>query len=720
MTDVLVTEKDVVVEVKQPTVPDAAQPPKIGLVEINQMVARGSIWSTGHGAPTLTGGQAGDMYLDVDTGDIYRWDGVAWVFEGTFAPATLTPAEILAALLTVDGAGSNLDADKLDGQHGAYYAKQSDMDTQTARNDTQDAEITQNSNDILGNTNAIDQLDLLKAPKASPVFTGDPKAPTPAPGDNDTSIATTAFVTAAIAALDALKANINSPTFTGDPKAPTPTAGDNDTSIATTAFVATAIVAGTTPAGLLAKLLTVDGAGSALDADLLDGQHGAYYLDLTNATNFLPAARFNDTSHGARGGGTLHALATSSTPGFMQDAPADSFVYGRKNNAWATVIGGATTDDSPPPGPLQDGQLWWKSNTGVMYIWYDDGNSQQWVQVAASPQAVDQLYQRKAARSQNRVVNPTAQLSQENGTTAVTTSQAYPADQWQFFLSGIVGQAQKVTPPTPSPDGATSAIALSATTAKASLAAGDYLSVVLPIEGQDISDFLWGTAAAKQVVLRFNAYCAAAGTFPFSVRNTGGARSFVGSFTVPAAGWQTVSVPIPGDVAGTWATGSALGLMLCVVFAAGTTSVGVAGWQSGNFTSMAGMTNGAATANQPLYITDVGLYADPDLTGVAPKWQPPDLDLEIVKCQRYWEYIDGEGFGFSGNATSGSGYSALAQYRVQKRANPTLSGTNASAIGFPTTVGTTAGDVNGMRENRVANATGAAGFRSSWQANARM
>jgi hypothetical protein len=38
----------------------------------------------------------------------------------------------------------------------------------------------------------------LKAPLASPTFTGDPKAPTPSPGDNDTSIATTAFVTAAV------------------------------------------------------------------------------------------------------------------------------------------------------------------------------------------------------------------------------------------------------------------------------------------------------------------------------------------------------------------------------------------------------------------------------------------------------------------------------------------------------------------------------------------
>ncbi len=38
----------------------------------------------------------------------------------------------------------------------------------------------------------------LKAPLASPAFTGNPTAPTPSPGDNDTSIATTGFVKAAI------------------------------------------------------------------------------------------------------------------------------------------------------------------------------------------------------------------------------------------------------------------------------------------------------------------------------------------------------------------------------------------------------------------------------------------------------------------------------------------------------------------------------------------
>lgn len=46
----------------------------------------------------------------------------------------------------------------------------------------------------------------------------------------------------------ALKASLASPTFTGDPTAPTPTAGDNDTSIATTAFVTNAL-AGVSPVG---------------------------------------------------------------------------------------------------------------------------------------------------------------------------------------------------------------------------------------------------------------------------------------------------------------------------------------------------------------------------------------------------------------------------------------------------------------------------------------
>jgi hypothetical protein len=88
-----------------------------------------------------------------------------------------------------------------------------------------------------------------------------------------------------------------------------------------------------TAAQVLAKLVTVDGAGSGLDADLLDGQSSAYYLALNNATGTL-----SDAQHGNRGGGALHATATASVAGFLTDAASDSKQYARRDGGWVEVV----------------------------------------------------------------------------------------------------------------------------------------------------------------------------------------------------------------------------------------------------------------------------------------------------------------------------------------------------------------------------------------------
>lgn len=101
---------------------------------------------------------------------------------------------------------------------------------------------------------------------ASPAFTGNPTAPTAAPGNNSTAIATTAFVAAAITAAGGVAsfngrtgaitltgadvssaggALTTSPTFTGTPSAPTAAPGNSSTQLATTAFVQAAITSGT-------------------------------------------------------------------------------------------------------------------------------------------------------------------------------------------------------------------------------------------------------------------------------------------------------------------------------------------------------------------------------------------------------------------------------------------------------------------------------------------
>ena len=88
-------------------------------------------------------------------------------------------------------------------------------------------------------------------------------------------------------ALDA-RAPLSSPTLTGTPAAPTAAVDTNTTQIATTAYVigqGYLKSSSYTAADVLTKIKTVDGATSGLDADLLDGQHGSYYLDWTNVTN---------------------------------------------------------------------------------------------------------------------------------------------------------------------------------------------------------------------------------------------------------------------------------------------------------------------------------------------------------------------------------------------------------------------------------------------------
>jgi hypothetical protein len=423
--------------------------------------------------------------------------------DGVQAGATddLTAAEILAAVKTVDGAGSGLDADLLDAQTGTWY--------QDRANHTG----TQAISTVSGLQPALD----LKAPLASPAFTGSPTAPTPPPDDNDTSIATTAYVQVEI-------------------------------------------------------------------ADRLT------------------------------------------------DAPSDGLVYGRKNALWSTVIGGAHTDDNPPPPPLQDGQLWWKSDEGNLYIWYDDGTSQQWVQVnISSGEPVQQT-----AQIRNRIVNPAMQVSQQGGADS-SVSLSYPADQWSMYWTGTgmtctagrFGTNSKF-------------IRLYNNAAKASLAAGDVSLFSQYLEGNRIADFFWGTASGKQAILRFTLTCSVAGTYGVSIINIPTARSFIKPLTVAANVAKTFTIVIPPCPDGTWATDNTAGLNLSFSLAAGSTWLApVEGWNNGNYRGLVGMSNGMAAATTSFMLTDVGLYLDPDNTGIPPKWQISDEAEELRKCQRYYQTTTG-------------------------------------------------------------------------------
>lgn len=77
-----------------------------------------------------------------------------------------------------------------------------------------------------------------------------------------------------------------------------------------------------------------------------------------------------------------------------------------------------TTDDNPPAAPLRDGQLWFKSSTGVFYVYYDDGNTSQWVQISAAPQVAAQSTRNKG------FIDPGFNLA--NDTTDATNDILFP------------------------------------------------------------------------------------------------------------------------------------------------------------------------------------------------------------------------------------------------------------------------------------------------------
>jgi rubredoxin len=247
----------------------------------------------------------------------------------------------------------------------------------------------------------------------------------------------------------------------------------------------------------------------------------------------------------------------------------------------------------------------------------------------------------KTADRRNRVVNPVMQVSQENGSSVVSTVGAYPVDQWMITSSGLTMQAAQAA--IVSPARAKNTLVQSYGVAKASLAATDYGQIYQPLEGQRVQDFAWGTPAkAIPAVLRFSAYADIAGTYTASVTDPAGNVSFLYPFTLDAVGvWKTFNIPIPAPISGgTWATDGSAGMLLHFCTACGTTYQGVQGWQTGNKVGLASQANLASVINKNLAIADVGLYADPDNTGIAPPFEVTEYGNDLRDCKRYFFNIN--------------------------------------------------------------------------------
>jgi hypothetical protein len=202
----------------------------------------------------------------------------------------------------------------------------------------------------------------------------------------------------------------------------------------------------------------------------------------------------------------------------------------------------------------------------------------------------------------NRIINGGMVIDQRNRWVVVgSITSKYTAQR----------NAGSVTPPT----GFTNYLGMTSSSSY-SVLTGDYFLVSQAIEGYNVADLGFGTASASSVTLSFWIRSSLTGTFSGSICNSNATRNYVFNYTISSANtWTAISVTIPGDTTGTWATDNTAGLVFRFGLGCGSTFTGTAGsWGSSNFVQSTGSVSighrSPARAWQQCYVIRVqGLWS---------------------------------------------------------------------------------------------------------------
>lgn len=265
----------------------------------------GSATFTDLGNATLTATVADDSHNHI----ISNVDGLQDALDSKLPAASYTAADVLTKIKTVDGTGSGLDADLLDGQDGAHY-----LDFTNATNKP-DPTIT-----LAGDaTGSVTLTDLTSGTLNVTVV-----------DDSHNHV---------IANVDGLQDAL-------------------DSKLAAASYTATDV---------LDKIKTVDGAGSGLDADLLDGQSSAYYTAIND--------RLGYTAENAANKGVAGGYASLDGAGLVPATQLPSYVD--------DVLEFANLAAFPATG--ESGKIYVAVDTAKTYRW----SGSTYVEISASPGSTD-------------------------------------------------------------------------------------------------------------------------------------------------------------------------------------------------------------------------------------------------------------------------------------------------------------------------------------------
>lgn len=300
----------------------------------------------------------------------------------------------------------------------------------------------------------------------------------------------------------------------------------------------------------------------------------------------------------------------------------------------------------------------------------------------------------------NILHNGGMQVAQRGTVTGITSGTYAGPDRIKTQPSGL--GTWTVEQSTDAPDGFSNSFKMTCTTADSSPAAGDYIQLRIPIEGQDVQHLDYGSSGALATTLSFYVKSSKTGTFTYVLRtfdSGAGTRLFSKNVTISSANtWEYKTVTAPGDASGAINNDNTMGLDIAFWLNAGSTFSGGSEqttWanQSNNDKYLGTIDLGNA-ANETFQITGIKL----EIGDKATPFKHRSYGDELAGCQRYFvkfSYANGDygriGWMIATSSTLGRGSIRL----------PTTMRTEPSSTmtGTPRIEGTSAKNLNGLGQS---------------------
>lgn len=296
----------------------------------------------------------------------------------------------------------------------------------------------------------------------------------------------------------------------------------------------------------------------------------------------------------------------------------------------------------------------------------------------------------------NMLINGKFDVSQRNGTTAITTTDgnsAYVIDRWSMYNNSGGNMIMQQVTDVPSGEGFTHSAKVSVSSVGNTSSSDHALHIEQKIEVGNMRHLGWGTSSPKTCTLSFYVKSSVTGTYAIHFGSDVD-RFYVSSYTINSANtWEKKTITLTGATDGNWnTTTNARGLEIVWSLLAGSnfTTSSLNQWISTEDFHGASHVQWATNSGATWFLTGVQFEVGETDT----EFEHEPFERTLSKCQRYYfqpQFQFSNRYGiWQGQNSNGSNFNHTFFLPVSMRAIPSAITTSSPAdSGFDDSTGST-------------------------------